>query len=299
MDLYYKQEITVGLLVLAAIGVLVGGGMWLSGRSIGGGRSVLVPVLFTDVSGLREGDPVQISGVRVGRVARVDLEGVDSVMVYLEVGRRRPPHVDARAEVQSLDFFGAKFVEYDPGNSDLMLADGPGLIRGRMQMSVTDPRIAADLTDRAAAVLMGMQNVLSPTTTAEVHETLRSAQRALDAIAQLGTGPAAREATTALSRIAVTAARIDSLVGSSDVRESVAQLDELTESLTEMAEGLATATQALGSLLEKMDSGEGTLGRLVTDTLIYNDMHEVLQSIKELLEDMRERPGRYFHVSVF
>ena len=51
--------------------------------------------------------------------------------------------------------------------------------------------------------------------------------------------------------------------------------------------------------MAKIDSNEGTLGRLVNDTTVYSDLHELSQSLKDLLDDMRERPGRYFNVKVF
>jgi hypothetical protein len=66
-----------------------------------------------------------------------------------------------------------------------------------------------------------------------------------------------------------------------------------------MAEGLAGATNAMSSILEKMDAGEGSFGKAVNDTTLHNDLHEVLLSMRRLLDDMRERPGRYFRLKVF
>lgn len=123
MDLAYKQELKVGLLVIAAVAVFSLGLLWLSGRTIGPTRTVIVPVRFTNVSGLRPGDPVQTSGVKVGRVANVVLQGVGDVMVYLEVNRAQRPRVDAQALVASADFFGAKYIDYVPGNSPDLLRE--------------------------------------------------------------------------------------------------------------------------------------------------------------------------------
>jgi phospholipid/cholesterol/gamma-HCH transport system substrate-binding protein len=79
----------------------------------------------------------------------------------------------------------------------------------------------------------------------------------------------------------------------------VRQLDEITESLNEMVVGLSGATQALARIMEKIDSDSGTFGRLVNDTSMYNEVVRLTTSMRLLLDDMRERPHRYFKLSVF
>src|SRR5688572_14086535 len=114
MDLYYKQELKVGVLVIVAVTVFVLGLLWLSGQTIGPQSNVVVPVRFSNVSGLTQGDPVRGSGVKVGQVANVALEDVGNVIVYLEVRRANRPHTDAQAMVASVDLFGEKYVDYVP-----------------------------------------------------------------------------------------------------------------------------------------------------------------------------------------
>jgi ABC-type transporter Mla subunit MlaD len=73
MDMTYKQEMGVGAMVLAGLVLFVAGLFWFSGKSISH-QGVEAKVLFTNVAGLKEGDPVLISGVKVGRVSKVSLE---------------------------------------------------------------------------------------------------------------------------------------------------------------------------------------------------------------------------------
>src|SRR5881394_3793804 len=137
MDLHYKQEVTVGLLVIAAVALFAGGLAWLSGKRLGPSRDVTVPVRFTDVLGLRSGDPVQTSGVKVGRVDKVVLEDVGRVVVYLTVDADARPHADAHAEVAALDFLGAKYINYSPGKSPEMLREGQ-VITGAREMALAE-----------------------------------------------------------------------------------------------------------------------------------------------------------------
>ena len=108
--------------------------------------SLVAPVRFANVAGLRAGDPVQTSGVKVGRVANVVLQGVGNVMVYLEVNRAQRPHADAVALVASADFFGAKYVDYVPGSADQMLKSGE-VINGTHEAAVTEQAATARVAD--------------------------------------------------------------------------------------------------------------------------------------------------------
>ncbi len=296
MDLAYKQELKVGVLVMVGLAVFTLGLMWLSGKTIGPASTVIVPVRFTNVAGLRPGDPVQTSGVKVGRVANVVLEGVGNVMVYLEVDRARRPHVDAQAMVASADFFGAKYIDYIPGSAAELLRDGQ-VISGTREVPVTEA--AANLTTRASDALQGVQTLLSQRTAEDIHRTLVAVERTLGVISKIGEGPTVAETQQTLQAVQRLAVRLDSTFAKPDFRKSLDQLDEVAQGLKEMTDGLSQATTALGSILAKIDRGEGVIGKAVNDSTLHGDLHDVLVSLRKLLDDMRERPGRYVNIKVF
>jgi phospholipid/cholesterol/gamma-HCH transport system substrate-binding protein len=296
MDLHYKQELRVGLLVIVGVIVFTLGMFWLSGRTIGASSTVIVPVRFTNVAGLRAGDPVQTSGVKVGRVANVVLQGVGDVMVYLEVNRAQRPHVDAQALVASADFFGAKYVDYLPGSSGEMLKDSQ-VITGTREVAVTEA--ATNLTERANKALAGVQTLLSEQTAQDIHQTLVAVERTLNVIAKIGEGPTVGQAQATLQAIQQLALRMDSTFGSPSLRQSVDQMGDVTKNMKQMTDNLSQSTTALGSILTKIDKGQGLLGQAVNDTTAKGDLHDVLVSLRKLLDDVRERPGRYVNVKVF
>jgi phospholipid/cholesterol/gamma-HCH transport system substrate-binding protein len=234
--------------------------------------------------------------VRVGRVANVVLQGVGDVMVYLEVNRAQRPHVDAQALVASADFFGAKFVDYVPGSSPELLRERQ-VITGTREVAVTEA--AANLTSRASDALAGVQTLLSEQTAQDIHRTLVAVERTLNVISRVGEGPTINETQQTLQAVQRLAVRLDSTFAKPDLKKSLDQMDEVTQSLKEMTDGLSSATNALGSILTKIDKGEGMIGRAVNDTTLHGDLHEVLISLRKLLDDVRERPGRYVNVKVF
>jgi phospholipid/cholesterol/gamma-HCH transport system substrate-binding protein len=295
MDLYYKQEISVGLLVIVAIAALFGGLMWLTGRSF---RSSQVDVLvqFTSIGALTAGDPVQISGVSVGRVAEATLEEEGRVVVRLEVSDRFRPKADARASIKSLDFLGAKYVEYSPGASERELEDGQ-IVMGTTGSDIAET--ATTLTDNAVEVLIRAQRMLSEQMAEDVRNTLQASQRALDVIAQVGRGPLIDDAQATFEALQHVALRLDSTLSNPGIDRSLSQLDELTEGVTEMTQGIGGAATALGMMLQQMSDTTGSLGRIMSDTTIHDDLHQLMVSMRKLLDDIRERPGRYTFLTVF
>ncbi len=290
MDLHYKQEITVGLLVIVALVILFTGLMWLTGRRIGDQGIVEVQVRFEDVSGVTVGDPVHISGVRVGRVSRVRLEAPGRVLVTLEVAESVRPRTDANAAIKSLDFLGSKFVRYDPGTAEEPLPEDR-VLDGSEETELASS--AGELADRGADVLARLQEVLSPEMSARLQATLEATERALNVIARFGSEPMVDDVRATLGSMRSAAAQLDSTISNPSIDESLNQLDELMVSMNEMAQGLSAATGALGRIMDKIDRAEGSIGQMVNDSTLHQDLHDVLVAMRRLLDDIRERPGRY------
>lgn len=297
MDLYYKQEVSVGLLVIVAAVIFVVGLMWLSGTPLGSGGRTELQVQFEDVSGLASGDPVLVSGFNVGRVADVDFRGVGQILVTLELREDIPPHADASASVAALDFLGSMKIDYTPGTSPNMLEEGTVLI-GTRQTALTDG--IPELKDQASAVMMGLQEVMTPEMAENLNATLVSLQVALSRVTRLvdgqGGGPSL---TTTLGTMERVAARLDTVLANPSLTESMDQFGVVMDSLQELIDGLSGTTDRLASITARIDSGNGTIAMALNDSTLHHDTHELLTAITELVDDMRERPGRYFHLKVF
>src|SRR6266540_800936 len=117
MDTTYKQEVRVGALVLFGFATFIALLFWLTDRRVGA-QGVRVTVRFDNVAGLDQGDPVMVSGVKVGRVEGVRLLRGGKVDVILNVTRDQRPRIDATAAIAALDFLGSKFIKYSPGVGD-------------------------------------------------------------------------------------------------------------------------------------------------------------------------------------
>jgi phospholipid/cholesterol/gamma-HCH transport system substrate-binding protein len=296
MELSYKEEVGVGALVLVGLVAFTAGLFWLTGRSIGS-RGVAAKIEFTNVSGLKEGDPVRVSGVRKGRVSDVRLDRVGRVIVTLQLDPEVRPHRDASATVASADFLGTKYIDYNPGVSDTLLVDGTP-IKGVAEDQFAD--VASRAATSANELIARMNEGLNPGEIAtEIRATLQATQRGMAALTSAANGPVVRQTQMTLAAVERVMARFDTLLGASNPSQTGARFDSLAANMARLTSRLADATASLKTMLDKIERGEGTMGKMATDTVLYRNMNETLTSLNALLTDLRERPGRYLTVKVF
>jgi phospholipid/cholesterol/gamma-HCH transport system substrate-binding protein len=299
MDLTYKQEVGVGALVLAGLVLFVVGLFWFSGRSIGH-KGVSVDVVFDNALGLKAGDPVLTSGVKVGRVAKVNLgESVGRVVVTLELSGdlRIRPRSGATASISSLDFFGNKVIDYWPGAATDTLLPANMNIRG-----INPEELMAKLSGvatRASTLLGNATGLVNDQLATDIHNTLIATQRGMAALTDATKGPLVNQSTQTLVSLQRVMSRLDTLLGNANVKATGLRVDTLTANLQRLTGQLAQSTETLNQLMTKINRGEGTLGKLATDSTMYHDLHETLTALSKLLDDLRERPGRYVTVKIF
>lgn len=285
MDLTYKQEVGVGALVLIGLAIFVFGMLWLSGRRVGD-EGIRLDVVFTNVSGLKQGDPVLISGAKKGRVARVQLDRPGSVRVTLQVDEEWAPKIDASAMIASVDFFGAKFVDYNPGAREEQLPAGRAIV-GQNPPGLTD--VASGVATRANELLSNASSLVSDQLAIDVHNTLVATQRAMTVLAEAGDQPFIRQTTRTLAATERVMVRVDSILGGGAGQ----RLDTLSANLTRLTNHLGGATAAVDTLLRRINRGEGTLGKLASDSTLHGDLHRLSTALTTLLTDLQQNPEKY------
>jgi phospholipid/cholesterol/gamma-HCH transport system substrate-binding protein len=285
VDLTYKQEVGVGAMVLVGVALFLVAMFWLTGRSLGAG-GISVDVMFESVAGLKQGDPVLVSGVKKGRVARVALERVKSVRVTLELQRDVAPHIDASAAVAAMDLFGAKFIDYNPGAREELLARGR-VITGSNQPDITD--VAQGVATRANELMENAANIVSDRLGEDIHNTLLVTQRAMNTLATAPEGPFIKQTTRTLQATERVMHRVDSMLGSGTGRN----VDSISKNLATLTNHLTHTTEQLDTLLSRINRGEGTFGRMAADTMMYANLRDLSVSLTALLKDLKENPDKY------
>jgi phospholipid/cholesterol/gamma-HCH transport system substrate-binding protein len=292
MELRYQREAAVGLLIIVAAAVFVLGMIWLRGKSLRSGEPV--EIVFSDVSGLKVGDPVRTSGVTVGQVQDIRLIAPGKVDVFLDLTTAKAPRRDARATVRSLDFFGARYVDYDPGIAAQPLA-ATDSIPGAREPDLGE--VVAGVANPGRAALSNAEQFLSPEAAAQLRALLAEAR---SAVGQIGaaTESGSHEAIGAVMELRKVLQRLDLLLGTDDAATTLRGMRDASRNLAQVTATLERTT-TLDSILAKINSGRGSIGRMVNDTTLATDLHAASTALTELLTDLKANPGRYIHVRVF
>ena len=295
MDSSYKQEVTVGSLVVLAIVLFIVGTTWLSGRSVASDSDAWWKIQFKDAGNLKTSSPVKISGVAVGKVERIRLLDPGKVLVEVSLPERIAPRVDASAQVVAVGFVGDAAVQLDPGTAPEKLSRDR-IILGSQAAGLTD--LAASLGDKADSVLVGAQAIVNQKTADQLYATmstlqgtLKAAQRTMEIYGDASKGPTA-QLTTTLSTLERMTARLDSTLANPGLVGALARSDSLTANLSAMTAQLATTGASLDTLLLRINQGQGTLGKFATDSGLYNDLRATTQSMKNLLDELQKHPGK-------
>jgi phospholipid/cholesterol/gamma-HCH transport system substrate-binding protein len=119
-----KLELIVGVFVLAGIAALTYLAVKLGKLEvIGGGNNVEIHAEFDSVAGLKAGATVEIAGVQVGQVKRINLTDDRALVVFsLQPGVKL--YGDAIASVKTRGLIGDKYVSLSPGGSQKELPPG-------------------------------------------------------------------------------------------------------------------------------------------------------------------------------
>jgi len=293
MELRYRREAAVGLFLILATVVFVLGMIWLRGKSLKSGERI--EIVFTDVSGLKVGDPVRTSGVTVGLVKDIQLVAPGTVHVYLGLTGARAPRRDARAVVRALDFFGARYVDYDPGIAAQPLA-ATDSIPGTREPDMSE--LVAGVANPGRAALSNAEQFLSPEAAAQLRALLADARTA---VGQLGTATqtGSQEAGAALLDVRRVFQRLDLLLGNETTAQTLQGMRDASRNLAQVTATLERTTVSLDSILMKINTGRGSIGRMVNDTTLVTDLHAASTALTELLTDLKANPSKYIHVRVF
>lgn len=292
MDLRVR-EVTVGSIVIVAILVFIFGTMWLSGRRVTSGNTVRIQ--FANVSGLKRASPLRISGVNVGKVESIVFQDVGRVLVTASIPPAITPKVDAKALIVSVTLVGDYAVDFDPGRSPQALPSGR-VILGSQEVGLSDR--AGVLADRADSILLGANRFVSEemadrleATLEALQATLKATQQTMQVLSNTRSGPTA-ELMQTMASFRSLSARLDSTLANPALGRTLTRTDTLTANLAVMTSQLTSTGARLDTLLLRINQGEGTLGKVATDSGLYRDIRDLSQSMRKLVDELAKHPGK-------
>ena len=288
------REFRVGIFVILGIVGFFTVLFLMTSPALFRGRYMLVTEV-ADAQGIRRGDPVRMRGINIGRVYGFEIAPTGGVHITMELEGEYPIPTEARTELVSMGFLGGMVVSVIPGDSDEYVEAGD-IIPGTSAGGVLDQ--AGDLAGDVSDVMGRVQGLLADSTIAGTGAAVASLRDLLEDLAEVTDGQAAelRTLTESLKR---SAENVEGITGAEDWREALASAESTMAILQRTSSTVEESVGSLNTILGRLERGEGTLGQLLTSDEVHTSVNSTLQSLRELLDDIRENPGRYVTIEIF
>ncbi len=293
---FFTKEVKIALTAIVGIVILFYGLQFLKGLNVFSSDSTYY-VAFDDVSGLSSSSPVYANGYRVGVVSSLDYDYTPQgkIVAKLDLNKNMRVPKGSHAELAS-DLLGNIKINLVLSNDPLNILNAGDTIIGGMEkgmMSKMGAMLPAleKMLPKLDSIMGSLNTLLADPALRNTLHNVEGMTNNLDATSQELKNLSASlnsEVPTILKKANGVMDNTQQLTG------NLAAVD-IAEMTTNVNKTLANVEE----LTNKLNSNEGTLGLLMRDASLYNNLTSTAASADSLLIDFKAHPKRYVHFSVF
>ena len=296
-----SNELKIGITALVAIGIAFMGYRVMRDLPFFDTSNIYY-TRFDNTSGLQVGSEVNFIGVKIGTVSGKSLTETDSVEVALNIDRGFKIPKGSVAYMRTPAVLGASYVEIIKAQNSEMHQAGD-LIQGAsdeglMSMMVEKgDKLASEITSS----IEGIEKLVSNLNTTLDDKNKANISTSLENFGKISTDlqQVIDAKRTELGEIITgarnTMANLDTL--SSENKEElsslITNLEMASRNLDSLSMGLSKTTFTLNEILVKINDGEGSLGKMVNDSSLYNNLDSLTFNLNELVKGIQQDPKKY------
>tara|TARA_B100000424_G_scaffold65472_1_gene48233 strand:- start:492 stop:1406 length:915 start_codon:yes stop_codon:yes gene_type:complete len=298
-----SKEIKAAFFVLSTILLFIFGFNYLKGSSILDKQKTIYAV-YDEVDGLLVGANVMINGLSIGNVTELDfLPNSTKILVTLKVKDKLSFSSKSTASIYETGVLGGLAISIEPlferesivkTGDTLMSSVRPGLTELiNRQIEPLSRQLQSTITS-VDSIFTGASNVLNRQTQEEIKESINVLTSAINAI----NNSSLIIEETLTSKNTQINNTIDNIENISSNLSNVS--DELNSfGLSSLLTNLEVSVDGISSIIDKLDSDDSTLGKLINEDEVYNNLNSSIESLNVLINDIKANPKKYVHFSVF
>lgn len=292
----FSKEIQIALVALVGIVVLYFGLQFLKGLTVFSTDNNYY-VKFSDISGLSASSPVYANGYRVGVVENIvyDFENQGEIVAVMSINKEMRIPSGSHAEIAS-DLLGNIKLELKLGPNFSDIIEPGDTISGGLQVGALSK--AADIIPQVESLLPKLDSILANVNALLANPALSNSLTHIDQL----TGNLTTT-TNDLNRLtAALNKQVPQMLENAD--GLLANTNSLTHNLNDLdiagtMQKVDHTMRNLEQMTAKLNSNEGTLGLLMRDPGLYNNLNATMMHADSLMIDLKQHPKRYVHFSVF
>ncbi|MBO4370937.1 MAG: MCE family protein [Paludibacteraceae bacterium] len=292
-----SREVKIGVTVIIALAMLYFGINYLKGINIFTPTNYYF-LQLERVDEIVQTTHVMINGYQVGQVDDViyDYTNHGPITVRISVDKNLLIPQGTIAEAYSTGLMGGKAIQLNLGKSNEYYQRGdtlPCTIAGDMLTGITDKLVPAiqDLMPKIDSLIVSVNGIVDPENSRNINKILDNAQVITAQLKQTSyelNGFMKKDLPGLVSNINGIATKVDTICAAIDPKK----VNSLMSNIDATLGNLKTTT-------DKFQSTDNTLGLLLNDKSVYNNVNNTIGSANELLIDIKTNPKRYINVSVF
>ena len=304
-----SNETKVGALTAIAIVVLILGFNYLKGRNLTD-RSNKLYAIFPSVRGLAVSNAVLINGLQVGKVSEMHEKDKNLSGIIISINLTKDINIPKNSVVTiTSELLGSTALDIVLGDSKTLAEDGDTLatkenlsVMGQFTQSI-NPAInnANEALIQLQMLIKRLNDIVDPRTQTNIQGivgSLNSTSESLNRLLNDKNGSLARSLHN-VELITGNLAKNNDKINSTLTNLDKASGNFANLKLDEAVQSLKNTMGKLETAVAKIDSKQGTLGLLLNDTKLYDQLLMTNRSLTTLLDDLRMNPKRYVNISVF
>jgi phospholipid/cholesterol/gamma-HCH transport system substrate-binding protein len=304
-----SNETKVGALTVIAVTLLVLGYNFLKGKSLLK-KSNVIYARFTDVGALEISNMVKIKGFRIGNVYKIENMDKDVSEVIVTINMTEEVNIPKNSlAVINSSLTGSASMSVLPGNATSFISFGDTLqsssnpdILSKVMTSV-DPVMAnvKQAIDSLKLVLSNLNSVFDEHTKANLKAVIANLKTTSDDLTVMLNSKNGALAKT-LNNVETFTTNLNG--NNEKLNTTIENLKNTSQKLSEVeiketVANLNNTITQLQAILQKANKGDGSLGLLINDPKLYNNLQNTSRSLNILVDDLKLHPKRYVSLSIF
>lgn len=297
------REIKTAVLVIAAILLFIWGYSFLKGKDLLRSYRTLY-VQYETVEGLTSSASVTLKGLEIGRVTQITIDqNTGNLVVELQIKSDFPISKSSIAAIYEPGFIAGKQIAIEPNFSDKSIVAEGDTLKGEIRKGLTD-KVGEKLVPlqekldkimaNADVLITGVNNVLNQKAQEDLRKSLAELSKTMEQFhkASLSMNIILDENKTQVKGVVSNFSKISN--NFSKISDSLNKAD-----LGKTVRNLNKTLAKVDGIMKGLESGNGTMGKLLNDDALYNNLDKTSKELELLLQDVRLDPTRYVNISLF